>query len=288
MTGDREPLYVCGHSGSELERLEIQGAFFEEITRLVLERAGLTWGMHVLDIGCGAGDVSLLAADIVGPSGSVLGVDRAPEAVAAAAARAEARGLRHVAFRRAAFEEMAPGSPVDALIGRFVLMHQADPARALGAAARQVRPGGLVTMLESHMIGSVPGVHSHPPVPTYDRLVRWLIQTISAAGAHADMGLGLRQAFLDAGLPAPTLWLQARVEGGRDAPIYRYLTESLRSMLPLAQRLGIATPSPAEVDALEGQLREEVTARRGVLTSPLVVGAWCRVPRAPFSPPAGL
>src|SRR5213593_1077419 len=60
------PLYVCGHSANELERLEIQGAFFEEITRNLLVAAGIGPGMRVLDIGCGAGDVSLLAADLVG------------------------------------------------------------------------------------------------------------------------------------------------------------------------------------------------------------------------------
>jgi ubiquinone/menaquinone biosynthesis C-methylase UbiE len=64
-----------GHSESELQRLLNQSHFYGELTEEVLKRAGIAKGMHILDVGCGAGDVSFLAASIVGPAGSVLGVD---------------------------------------------------------------------------------------------------------------------------------------------------------------------------------------------------------------------
>ncbi|MCR4282504.1 MAG: class I SAM-dependent methyltransferase, partial [Bauldia sp.] len=73
--------YILGHSEQELARLERQGEIFGTETREILCRAGLKRGMHVLDVGCGVGDVSLIAADIVGPHGSVLGIDRAPKAL---------------------------------------------------------------------------------------------------------------------------------------------------------------------------------------------------------------
>src|SRR5262245_36228081 len=50
--------YVLGHTSHELERLVAQGSFFGELTEQVLRAAGLAPGMHVLDVGCGAGDVS--------------------------------------------------------------------------------------------------------------------------------------------------------------------------------------------------------------------------------------
>jgi ubiquinone/menaquinone biosynthesis C-methylase UbiE len=279
MTKPSQPLYVCGYSERELERLEIQGTFFEDASRRFLETAGLTRGMRVLDIGCGVGNLSLLAAEMVGPKGSVLGVDRAPDPLERAQALADGRGMTHVQFRLGAIEELPLGSPVDALIGRFVLMHQADPALTLSTAVRHVRAGGLVAILESHMHGLVAGVHSCPHSPTYDRIVGWLTEVIRAAGAHADMGLRLRQVFVEAGLPAPRLSLQASVEGGPDAAIYRYITDSLRSMLPLAAQFGIAALSLDEVDELERQLREELAVSSGVLTSPMVVGAWCQLPQ---------
>jgi SAM-dependent methyltransferase len=277
VTGQSQPVYVCGHSARELERLETQGAFFEEISRGFLETAGLSRDMQVLDIGCGIGDFSFLAADIVGAQGSVLGIDHAREALAKAKSRAAIGGVENVEFSETGIEELALGPSVDALIGRFVLMHQGDPAQTLCAAARHVRRGGLVAFLESHMSALVPTVHSCPHSRTYDRILGWLSEVIRAAGAHTDMGLRLRQVFVDAGLPPPRLWLQARVEGGPDASIYRYMTDSLRSMLPVARRFAVTGLSMEDVDELETQLKDEVTTNGGVLTSPMLVGAWCQL-----------
>jgi len=271
--GKTAPDYVCGHSDRELERLEVQGAYFEEITRRFLKAAGLRAGMRVLDIGCGVGDVSFLAAALVGPRGWVIGVDRSAGAIATARARAVARGAGQVAFRVGEIERVRCGQ-VDALVGRFVLMHQADPARTLRAAARHVRKGGVVALLESHLVGSVRAVHSHPHAPVYHRVLKWMVKVIRSAGAHPDMGLRLRQVFLDAGLPAPRLWVQARVDGGREATVYRYIAESARSMAPLARRLGVTGLARRSLDTLEERLRKEVERSGGVITSPLVVGAW--------------
>ena len=67
--------YPLGYSAQEAQRLADQGAQLEELTEDVLRRAGLRRGMQVLDIGSGAGDVSLLAARMVGSDGAVLGID---------------------------------------------------------------------------------------------------------------------------------------------------------------------------------------------------------------------
>lgn len=63
------PAYALGYSAEEFRRLELQGAFFRDLTHDVLNRAGLRAGMHVLDVGCGVGDVALLAGEFVGPAG---------------------------------------------------------------------------------------------------------------------------------------------------------------------------------------------------------------------------
>jgi SAM-dependent methyltransferase len=271
--------YVCGHTAQELARLAVQGAFFEAITRRAFERAGLGPGMRVLDVGCGAGDVSLLVADLVGAGGGVIGVDRAPAAVGAAEARAARLGAHHVAFQVADLERLALETPVDAVVGRFVLMHQPDPAAALRAAVRTLRPRGIVVMIESHLEAAVPEVLSCPRSPTYERIMQWMIAVIDASGAHPGMGLRLRSTFVDAGLPEPAMALEARVEGGPDAAIYHYTVESARSMLPAAARLGVG-PLDEDLAALETRLRAEVVSSGGVLASPLIVSAWCRTRHA--------
>lgn len=77
------PDYVLGHSSAELQRLIDQSRFFGDLTAQVLRQAGLGRGMRVLDVGCGAGDVSFLAASIVGPTGEVIGIDRSPNSALA-------------------------------------------------------------------------------------------------------------------------------------------------------------------------------------------------------------
>ena len=90
--------YPLGYSHIELQRLIRQSEIYAEFTEEVLRRAGLQFGMRVLDAGCGAGDVSLLAARLVGPSGRVTGVDRSPESIALAQRRVEANGLSNISF----------------------------------------------------------------------------------------------------------------------------------------------------------------------------------------------
>ena len=71
---DRE--YVLGHSAREQERLKLQASIVGGWTERFFRAAGIDRGMHVLDLGCGMGDVSLLASELVGSSGSVTGIDK--------------------------------------------------------------------------------------------------------------------------------------------------------------------------------------------------------------------
>src|ERR1700720_4114454 len=90
--------YALGHSGRELERLSAQARLIDPITRQFFRDAGIVPGMRVLDVGSGAGDVSFLVADLVGDAGEVVGVDRSPNALAAARARAIAQSRHNVLF----------------------------------------------------------------------------------------------------------------------------------------------------------------------------------------------
>src|SRR5215471_14941118 len=114
--------YALGYSDSEFRRLERQAEFFRDLTEDVLRRAGLAPGMHVLDVGCGVGDVSLLAATLVGPSGAVLGIDRSAKSVDVARRRAAAAGQVSVHFEAVELDAFSPKQKFDAVIGRLVLM----------------------------------------------------------------------------------------------------------------------------------------------------------------------
>ena len=100
MTSDREEsikrreddaIYALGHSEEERRRLTEQDEFLGGMTSGLFSEAGVGPGMRVLDVGCGVGDGSLLAASsLVGPEGEVVGVDADPLALANAAERVRA------------------------------------------------------------------------------------------------------------------------------------------------------------------------------------------------------
>src|SRR5438270_3993914 len=90
------PAYVMSHTDRERRRLALQASVINPFTSSFLRDAGIAKDMRVLDLGCGIGDVSLIAAQLVGEAGSVAGVDVDPEALAIAESRARDHGLKHV------------------------------------------------------------------------------------------------------------------------------------------------------------------------------------------------
>src|SRR5215475_9988384 len=165
------PAYVLGHSAFELERLARQERLIGPATRDYFEAAGVVPGMRVLDVGSGTGVVAFLAAELVGPSGEVVGTDVAPTAVATANKAAAARGLARVAFREGDPAEMEFEQTFDAIVGRYLLWCQADPGAMLRKLAKHLRPGGVIVFHE--MDWSF--VRSVPAGPTYDCCCRWII-----------------------------------------------------------------------------------------------------------------
>jgi 2-polyprenyl-3-methyl-5-hydroxy-6-metoxy-1,4-benzoquinol methylase len=140
---DQTGEYVLGHSREELDRLISQSRYIGELSDHFLHLAGLQPGMRVLDVGCCAGDVTLLAARIVGPSGRVTGIDRSAHSIALATARVSTAGLANVSFVTADAAGFAPKEPVDALVGRVVMMYWPDPASVLRHLLESVRVRGL-------------------------------------------------------------------------------------------------------------------------------------------------
>lgn len=140
--------YILGHSQVEIRRLIDQAAIIRTTTERLLRSAGIERGMRVLDLGCGAGDVSMLAGRLVGASGSVVGIDRNAQVLAVARERARAGGFLHVAFTEASVDTFADPMPFDLVIARYVLMYQVEPVAFLQAAARFAGPGGILAVHE--------------------------------------------------------------------------------------------------------------------------------------------
>jgi len=140
--------YPLGRSVEELRRLSEQAGALRPSTERVLRAAGIGSGMKVLDVGCGVGDVSFLVGELVGSSGSVVGVDTDAAALAVAEQRRREKRLDNVAFVQGDLRSAPLGGEFDAAVGRLVLMYQADPTEALRAVAERLRSGGVVAFQE--------------------------------------------------------------------------------------------------------------------------------------------
>ena len=169
--------YLLGHEDPELARLERQARVLAPATRAILTLAGLRPGMRVLDLGTGAGDVAMLAAEIVGPAGSVVGVDLADDALERAERRAHARGLGNVTLAHADVSDAALGT-FDAVVGRLVLLYAPDPAAVLRHHAQRLAPGGVLVAMKYDM--HVP--RSTPQVPLADRSMAWIRAAFEGCG----------------------------------------------------------------------------------------------------------
>ena len=273
MTGDDANIYVLGHSEQELERLHRQALLVNPITRQYLVEAGVAPGMRVLDIGCGAGDVTFLAAELVGPSGQVVGIDRSADALALARSRADERSLANVTFRESELSATAFDQPFDAAIGRYVLCFQPDPPALLRKIARLVRPAGIILFHEPDR----EQMRSYPPTRTYDKTCEWVGEAYRRTGMDGRMGIKLYSTFLAAGLPAPAMRLHA-VIGGANALDEVHL-EADQAMVLAAEmdRMGIVTADELGIDSLAKRTLQEMKANQSVIVGRGEIGAWTRL-----------
>jgi ubiquinone/menaquinone biosynthesis C-methylase UbiE len=266
--------YVLGHSDQELKRLDRQAQLVDPITRQFMVEAGLGLGMKVLDVGSGAGDVAFLAAELVGPTGQVVGIDRSSAGLARARSRAEEKGLGNVTFRDSELSAMAFDQLFDAAVGRYVLCFQPDPVALLRKASRFVRPGGIILFHEAdreHM-------SSFPPTPTYDKTSQRVTETYRRSGMDVRMGVKLYSAFLAAGLDGPTMRLHAIIGGAKALEEVHLDADQAIVLVADMERLGVATVREVGPERLAERIRQEVDTRQSVIVGRAEIGAWTRLP----------
>lgn len=267
--------YLLGHSTEELERLAFQAQVLRPITLRLLLDTGIKSGMRVLDLGCGVGDVTMLAGDLVGPSGVVLGIDRNFDAVALATERASLAKQSHVTFSSCAVEDFVTSELFDRVVGRYVMIHQPDPAAFIRKAASLVKPGGIIAFHEIVLLN--PMLESHPVVPLWDQAGEWIVTVLSAGANHHDAAARMLEHFASAGLSSPTLFCERPIGGGSDSPLYRWAGESVRTISPYLTQMGVATAQILNIDDFESRLKAAAVGANSQLIGPMQIGAWVRV-----------
>jgi ubiquinone/menaquinone biosynthesis C-methylase UbiE len=265
--------YALNRAPAETRRLQAQAQILNPSTQRMFERAGITTGMRVLDVGSGAGDVALLLADMVGPSGEVVGIEIDPSILDTAHARVQAAGLTNVSFCLGDISSIQMETKFDAIVGRLIFIHLRSPAAVLRQLATHLRPGGIVAFQEFDLahFATTP---VHPPNQLIQQVYTWNVEAFRRAGLPVRMGLDLYAAFLDAGLPAPQMSGEATIIAGPDWEGYDWGAETIRTVLPLILKFGLATAEEVQIETLAERMRNEALSQRLVLRGPDIISAW--------------
>ena len=230
--------------------------------------------MRVLDLGTGLGHVARLAGELVGPTGSVLGIDQSADVLAVARERTQQAGIDQVTFADGNALDWRAPAPFDAVVGRLLLFHVPDPIAVVRHHLQNLRPGGLFVAVDFDLGGS----RAEPPVPIVATVGRWVHDAFRAAGAWPRVGARLGTIFEDAGLTrVGTFGVQAYLSP-RDSSGPRLLAGVVRSLAPAIIAHGLATGDELDLPTLEARIAEAVRGAGAVILPPTVVGAWGRVP----------
>jgi protein-L-isoaspartate O-methyltransferase len=266
--------YAWGNTDQERERLASQGDALRPATERLFRAAGIGPGMRVLDCGSGGGDVSIIAAELVTPSGQILGIDRDAGGVDAANRPVKDLGMNHVRFEVGDISS-PPAGPFDAIVGRLVLMYQADVEAVLGTLADRLQTGGVMAFME-YEHNPPNQVLMWPRNPSVDQLMRWMDAAFDVLGNQAHMGTRLPSLLRSIGLePQPPYELTGAVYTG-DAVLQHEAT-LVQSLSPVLTAHGIATEEETDVDSFA----ERAGAYLGsdpVLISGPHLAVWARKP----------
>ena len=263
--------YALGYSNSEHDRLIRQANRIAPITERLFREAGIGPGQRVLDLGSGMGDVAMLAAKLVGPTGEVVGIERDANSIARARERAASSGLTNVSFTQSDVSQIASDKLFDAAVGRFILMFLPDPASVLSSLLKLIRPGGAIAFQEPTWI---PFLASGARLSLWSKVLGAIHETFLRSGVNPEMGPDLFKMFQEVGLPAPSMRMEALL--GSDAEFTGLITDLIGSLQPLAKQHNVSFDALGDFGTLAQRVQAEVSASNTVVSFVPIVGVWAR------------
>lgn len=265
--------YPLESTERERDRLERQARVLRPFTERLLRAAGAVPGASVLDLGTGAGDVALLAASLVGPSGRIVSLDRDAGNLERARARMAAANITNITFAQHDIAD-PPLKGFDVAIGRYVLMYQSDPVAVVRSIARAVKPEGTVAF---HEINLYEGMHDDS-WPSATRMFAETMMRLSPSlrrQVQNKIAPRLPSIFVEAGLDVSD-WgfeMAAGLVNADDAIVLG--VGLMRTFEPLAISDGAVVAGEIDWDAHERLWRE--APPHAALTLPAGVLGWARV-----------
>lgn len=260
--------YTLATGDSGAYRLQILNTIHQPYTKFLLERAGLSQGMQVADIGCGTGNVSFLMASQVGVNGSVCGVDLSAAQLDIARFQTAALKSDNVRFSKgSAYDSGLPKESFDFVYCRFLLIHLNRPIEALLEMKSLLKPGGVIVCEEADFDKAF----CEPSSKIHDRCYEMLIGLAATRGQNFCLGIELYNMFQDAGFMTPEItFIQPIVSGENKRLIDMSLMEARNALI----EAGLTVPD--KVDEIIAQMKELAEDKTTLFAIPRVTQIWGR------------
>jgi SAM-dependent methyltransferase len=260
--------YLLGYRRAEQERLQEQARQLADESSWLFDQCAIASGAHVVELGCGPHGCLDLLAQRVGPSGTVIGVERSDDAVQMARAMVAERGLGNVEIVHG--DARAPGLPrgeFDLVTSRLVLVNVPQPEEIIAEAVALVKADGIVAFHEADYVAHV----CDPPLAAWDRTIEVLNTYSCSAGIDLFIGRKLPRLLRDAGVGEievrPLVHVYPPGHGRRT--ILLDFVENLSGRL-----IETASVVPDELEALKRSLRQHLDDPNTVVVSHLFLQAW--------------
>jgi ubiquinone/menaquinone biosynthesis C-methylase UbiE len=245
--------YVLGTGADELARLALQHRLWGDAAHAAWRTARIQPGSTVLDVGCGPGFAAFDLAQLVTPSGRVVGIDESPRFIEHLKAQAACRGLHHltalVGDVQAMFARPHPADPAnptgmwidpatfDAAYARWVLCFVPNPAAVVRDVARALRPGGRFVV---HDYFNYTSMTLAPRSEAYSRVVQATAASWKARGGDPDIVGRLPEVLADAGLSVEHLAVHQRLARGGET-MFQWINVWWRTYTPKLVEMGLVS-----------------------------------------------
>jgi len=176
--------YLLGTHDEELERLGLQHRVWRPYVLECWSRAGITVGKRIIDVGAGPGYVTTDLAEIVGPTGEVVAVERSHKFVEALRHRVQLQRLTNVQVHELdlMIDEL-PGGDYDFSWCRWVAAFVTDPSLLVKKLSRVLKTGGVAIF---HEYAQYDGWRYCPALPQQERFRQYVVQSWREAGGNPD------------------------------------------------------------------------------------------------------
>ncbi|MFL6463229.1 MAG: methyltransferase domain-containing protein [Bryobacteraceae bacterium] len=260
--------YVLATGAAAVRRLHILHDIYAPAGQRILRQAGLTRGMRVADFGCGVGVVTRMLGEMVGPSGSVTGIDVDGAQLEEASELCAREGLSNACFVQASAENTGlPRNSFDLAYCRFLLLHLPDPASCLREMKAVLRPGGILVVEDGDLASatSIPPTAMDAFADLFGRLgpTRGLNYSLAKNLYHMVLGAGFTDANLEIHQPA-------LVRGENRS----FLQRSVEEAGPALINAGITTA--AELARTLSEMQAIVENSQIVILPPRMSVVWAR------------